>query len=350
MMADFQFDNDSCPAGLSQQSAVVPGAFSEVFYAFVVRSVGPFIGNLLFPLRLVSVALPMLWVMAGCSHHQTGPVQYLYAAIPETALITVYPLSVAGTAEPVATIRERPPDKPVDVSVDAAGEVFVANENGNVRAYGGPNFHYELIHTIEGPHTRIEHPTAIVTNIDGTFYVADAGGANDKPHVEWFSGGQNGNVFPNRVISGPHTGITTPRGLALDGSGRLFVTDQATNQVLVFGPDDAGDVPPVVVLKGLHSPEHVFVDQLLNIYVSNGSDDSVSVFIMTGPQSWSYNATIKDGRMRQPVGIAADQNGRLCVAATGAILFFAPDSNNEFVPAGELRGRFPMNPAGIFIR
>ena len=252
------------------------------------------------------------------------PAEYLYAAIPESGQIVVYPLTASGAAQPLATIKENPPDKPIDVSVDLVGEVFVANENGNMRAYAGRNFHYELIHTVEGAHTQIQHPTSIVANIDGTFYIADAGTAADRPFIEWFPAGQNGNVFPNRIISGPHTGITSPRGLALDGSGRLFVADQDTNKVLVFEPDATGDVAPAVVLTGLHSPDHLFVDQLLNVYVSNRGDNSIKVFMTTGPQSWSRSATISSADMRQPGGVSADQTGRIVVAATGGILFFAP--------------------------
>jgi hypothetical protein len=300
--------------------------------------------------RLITSACLLIVVMAGCSHGQQGtPGQYLYATIPETALIEVYPLTASGAAQPVATIRENPPDKPIDVSVDLSGEVFVANENGNVRAYAGRNFQYELIHTLEGPHTRIQHPTSIVTNIDGTFYIADAGSPTDKPRVEWFPAGQNGNVFPNRVIRGPHTGITSPRGLSLDGSGRLFVADQGTNKVLVFQPEATGDTAPLVVLTGLHSPEHLFVDQLLNIYVSNKGDNSIKVFITTGPQSWSLNATITSAGMRQPAGVAADQTGRIAVATTGGILFFAAGSDGQVEPASNLQGPTPINPAGIFI-
>jgi hypothetical protein len=305
-----------------------------------------------FPLRLIAgVCLPLIAWMAGCSHGpQTAPSQqHLYAAIPETGLIVVYPLAASGAAQPLATIKEEPPDKPIDVSVDLFGEVFVANENGNVRAYGGPNFHYQLIHTLGGPHTQIQHPTSIVVNRDGTFYIADAGSPSDAPRVEWFPAGQNGNVFPNRVISGPHTGITSPHGLALDGSGRLFVADQATNKVLVFGPDATGDVAPLVVLSGLHSPDHLFIDQLLNIYVSNKGEHNIKVFITTGPQSWILSATIRSAQMRQPEGVAADQTGQIAVATTGGILFFAPNSNGQVEPVSELRGRSPMNPAGIFI-
>src|SRR5436305_10456476 len=102
---------------------------------------------------ITGVCWLVITVMAGCSHgQQSGPAQYLYAAIPEPELIVVYPVSASGKAQPLATIKEAPPDKPVDVSVDLMGEVFIANENGNVRAYGGRNFHYELIHTSAGPH------------------------------------------------------------------------------------------------------------------------------------------------------------------------------------------------------
>lgn len=292
----------------------------------------------------------MLAVVAGCSRGEQGaPGQYLYATIPETGLIVVYPVSASGAEQPLATIKEKPPDKPIDVSVDSSGEVFIANENGNIRAYGGRSFHYELIHTLEGPHTQIQHPTALVVNSDGTFYVADAGSAEDPPRVEWFPAGQNGNVFPNRMIRGPHTGITSPRGLALDGSGRLFVSDQATNKVLVFKPDASGDEAPLLALEGLNSPAHLFVDQLLNIYVCNRRDNSIAVFMTTGPETWSRNGTITSVKMRQPAGVAADQSGHIAVAAIGGILFFPPNSDGQIKPVSELHGRTPINPAGLFI-
>jgi hypothetical protein len=292
----------------------------------------------------------LLVLTAGCSHRQPAVLQeHLYAAIPEAGLIVVYPISATGAAPPLATIKENPPDKPIDVSVDLTGEVFVANENGNIRVYAGPNFKYELIHTLEGPHTRIQRPTSIVANLDGTFYVAEAGSASDKPRVEWFSAGQNGNVFPNRVISGPHTDITSPRGLGLDGSGRLFVADLATNKVLVFEPNADGDGAPLYELTGLRSPNHVFVDQLLNVYVGNEGDNSIEVFITTGPRSWSRSGKITSREMRQPAGLVVDRTGRLVVAATGGLLFFAPNSDGEAEPVSDLRGHSLMHPAGISI-
>jgi len=287
---------------------------------------------------------------AACSHRQhSASAQHLYAAIAEAGRVLVYPVTASGSTEPLATIKEEPPDKPIDVSVDLIGEVFVVNENGNVRAFGGHDYHYQVIHLVAGPHTGIRHPTALVTDMVGNFYVAEAATTADQARVEWFAGGQNGNVFPNRVLSGPHTGITAPAGLGLDGSGRLFVADRATNRVLVFSPQASGDATPLAVMTGLNRPEHVFVDELLNVYVANKGDNSLSVFITNGPQSWTHNATITSRAMRQPEGVAVDDQGRIAVAVTGGISFFAADSNGRVEPLAELRGVSPMNPAGIFI-
>ncbi|HJU29081.1 MAG TPA: hypothetical protein VJ718_07920, partial [Candidatus Binataceae bacterium] len=76
--------------------------------------------------------LAALAAIAGCSRGPRAPAQTLYVAVPETAQIAIYPVSASGDQRPSETIRETPPDKPVDVSVDAAHEIFVANENGNV--------------------------------------------------------------------------------------------------------------------------------------------------------------------------------------------------------------------------
>jgi DNA-binding beta-propeller fold protein YncE len=138
--------------------------------------------------------------------------------------------------------------------------------------------------------------------------------------------------------------------LALDGSGRLFVVDQSSNKVLVFDADANADAAPVVTLTGFKSPDHIFVDQMLNIFVSNKGDDSISVLMTTGPQSWTPSATIKSSAMHQPGGVAVDQQGRIAVATTGSIFFLPGDANGQVEPLAELRGQSPMNPSGIFIR
>jgi len=248
-------------------------------------------------------------------------------------------------------IRESDSDIPVDVSVDLMRDVFIANQNGSVKVYGGPRRNFELIHDLEGAHTRLGHLNAIVADNVGSFYVTDAGeGPERPPRVEWFAGNQNGNIVPNRVLSGPHTGITTPRGIATDGSGRVYVVDQGSNKVLVFDSNAEGDVPPLATIEGLRSPDHVHVDDLLDVFVTNQKDNSISVFVPAGPQSWVPGAAITGASLRDIRGIASDSNERLAVATSGGVLYFAPNTQGPATPVQTVTGPSHMDPEGITIR
>jgi DNA-binding beta-propeller fold protein YncE len=296
-------------------------------------------------------ALAIFLVLMGCSHGQSKKIpQNLFAAIPETAVVAIYPVDARGAAEPIETITETSADKPIDVAVDALGHVLIANENGTVKLYLENQDHYQLVRTMGGGPTLIQHPTAISANNAGSFYLADAGGGPGRGRVEWFATGLSGNVMPDRVIRGPDTGIGSPRGVAADRTGRCFVSDQDSNKVLVFDADATGNAKPFATLSGLHSPGKIFVDQLLNIYVANKADNSISIFEPSGFDKWELSGSITSAALHNPEGIAVDENGRIVVATTGGILFFPADAHGTIEPIVNLRGPKPMNPAGIFIR
>lgn len=292
--------------------------------------------------------MAFLAAIAGCSHGTRAPEQSLYVTVPEAAEVAIYPLNATGAQRPAAVIREAPPDKPIDVSIDGSGKVFVANENGNVRAYVKHDNQYVLVRTVAGPHTRIRHPVGIAVDLAGSFYLTDRGSGTGKGRLEWFAGGLNGNIEPGRMISGPHTGITEPGGVAMDASGRVFITDEASNKVLVFDSNAGGNVAPVAEMTGLHSPERVFVDSVLNVYVTD-KNDGITVFTSSGPESWAFSGRVSSAAMHHPDGIAGDATGRIAVGQRGGILFFAPDALGNVEPAAELHGPAAMNPEGLCI-
>lgn len=277
------------------------------------------------------------------------PPQYLFVTIPATRTIEVFPANATGTTRPLGTIVEKPPDQPVNVSVDANGVAFVANANGNVKAYGGRNFQYQLVRTIAGPHTGMKHLTGIAVDMSGSFYVSDSGETPGQGRVAWFVAGLNGNVMPSRTISGPHTGMTSPAGIARDASGRVFVVDQNSNKVLVFEAEAKDDATPAITLGPFRSPRHVWVDQLLNVYVSSKADSSITVLVPTGTQTWSVNSTFTSSAMRDPRGVGSDAAGRIAVAVPDGILFFAPNSNGASDPVARLSATGLTNPTGLFI-
>jgi DNA-binding beta-propeller fold protein YncE len=267
--------------------------------------------------------------------------------VAEPPTLLVYQAVIGAEETPLAAIKENPPDRPIDCASNLIGEIYVANQNGNVRVYGaGRDQKYDLIRSYEGTHTRLDHPVAIAVNKAGSFYVADT--ADGHGRVEWFSGGANEDILPDKVLEGPHTGFTVPGGVAIDGSGRTFVADRASNRILVFDPNAHGDAAPLAVIDGLHAPGRVAVDDLLNVYVVNTADNSIAIFNSSGPEGWTAAPSITSKALQTPGAIAIDPAGQIAVGAIGGVTFFASDAHGDADPIASLRGSpSPLNPSGI---
>jgi hypothetical protein len=193
------------------------------------------------------------------------------------------------------------------------------------------------------------HLAGIAVDMSGSFYVTGAGPTPGQGQVAWFVAGLNGNVAPGRTISGPHTGLTNPGGIARDASGRTFVVDRSSNKVLVFEAEAKDDAAPAITLGPFHSPQHVYVDQLLNVYVSSKGDDRITVLVPTGTETWSVNSAFTSSAMRDPEGIGSDAAGRIAVAVADGILFFGPNSNGATDPVARLSASGLADPTGLFI-
>ncbi|MGH7916579.1 MAG: NHL repeat-containing protein [Candidatus Binataceae bacterium] len=302
--------------------------------------------------NLVVAALLVLGC-AGCSHEPAASntaAQVILETNPDTHTVALFKIDAKGDAPPLATIKEDSSDLPVDVSADLTGQIFVANANGNVKVYVAHNHRFQHVRTITGPHTELFHPTGIASDIGGDFYICETGGPGNA-RVEWFAAGLNGNILPDWKLMGPQTGITDPRGIALDGSGRVYIADAAKNAILVFDSNPKGDIAPFATLtQGLHTPQRVTVDMDLDVYVTN-ADGSVVMYVPTGPQSWDFGARFTSPALRKPQGIAVDAAGRVAVASSGtdSILFFAPNAKGVVTPVQDLRGPTRMNPVGLKI-
>lgn len=257
----------------------------------------------------------------------------------------------AGTgATPLATIKEAPADIPIDVGVDLLGEVFVANQNGNIKVYDGRNYDYQLIREVNGPHTTLRHLNAFAVDRVGGLYVADTNAESGDPKILAFTPNMTGDITPDHWIGGRHTGLTAPTGISIDATGRAFVADHDSGKILIFEAGARGDTPPIATINNVPAPNRVHVDQELNLYVDSGLNHSIMVFIPEGPQNWSRTATITAPELRNPQGMTVDANGRVAAAITGGIIFFAANAYGPSTLVQTLQGPAPFNPAGIAIR
>lgn len=93
----------------------------------------------------------------------------------------------------------------------------------------------------------------------------------------------NGNVTPQRIITGSSTGLDNPRGIAMDfGNNRLY-TLNSSSITSYFAQTASGDVTPIGTITGASTglviPQGMAVDNYnQEIFVTNSS--SISVFPM----------------------------------------------------------------------
>ncbi len=121
------------------------------------------------------------------------------------------------------------------------------------------------------------------------------------------------------------TAIDSPRGLQVDGNGRLLVL--SGQQLLRFEfrgiPDDLKlPEPELLVGKGLEDPKHVALDDQYNLYISDwGTSHQVKVFAADGKllRTIGKPGGVQLGpydpeRMDRPNGLAVASDGHLWVA------------------------------------
>ena len=287
-------------------------------------------------------------VMA-CNRGTPTPTQAVYASLPDQHMLAIF-ATTAAAGTPLGTIKEPAADIPIDVGIDGLAEVFVANQNSNIKVYAGRNYAYQMVRGLAGPHTQMQHLNAFAVDQMGGLYVANSGGGSGDAKILVFAANMNGDIPPDHSISGPHTGLTTPTGISIDAAGRTFVADRSSNKILIFEANTRGDTAPIATISNVPAPNRVHVDQELNLYVDSGSNHSITVFIPEGPDNWSRTAAITAPDLENPQGMAVDANGRVAAAIPGGIVFFGANADGPSAPVQLLQGPPPFNPAGIAIR
>ncbi|RYF43512.1 MAG: hypothetical protein EOO25_02990 [Comamonadaceae bacterium] len=136
-----------------------------------------------------------------------------------------------------------------------------------------------------------------------------------------------------------------PTGVAQDAAGNIYVADTANNTIRKIATDGrvttlAGAAGPTGSADGpgasarFSSPRGVAVDRLGNVFVADTGNDSVRRIAADGTVSLWVGAAGQPGtadgvrsvaRLRAPTDIAVDAAGNLYIGADGAVRKVAPD-------------------------
>jgi streptogramin lyase len=190
---------------------------------------------------------------------------------------------------------------PYGIAIDAAGNAWVTNESGTT------------VTELSTTGNSLATPTA--TDLAGA-----QGIAVDRTGNVWVANTAGNSVVKFTLTGGAVTatnsyaggGITAPAAIALDSSGNAFVANFNGNSVsgLTSVGVALGGSPFTGSSNNITVPSGIAVSPAGTIYVTSGNGSIVNL-----SNAGAFVATLNDGTLQGPVGVAVDGSGR--VLATG---------------------------------
>jgi streptogramin lyase len=214
------------------------------------------------------------------------------------------------------------------------GAVLLEDGAGNVLAtafiYGtgtGPmvNFLPGIVSTLAATYS-FNSPYGVAVDGSGNVFVADYG--NNAVEEILAAGGY---TTVNALAAGNFSG---PTGVAVDGSGNVFVTDLSSNPVKeILGAGGYTTVNTLAATYSFNSPYGVAVDGSGNVFVADYGNSAVEEILAAG--GYTTVNTLAAGNFIGPSGLAVDGSGNVFVADAGN---YADNNSNsavyEIVAAG----------------
>ena len=171
-------------------------------------------------------------------------------------------------------------------------------------------------------------PAAIAADSTGNLYIAEYG----NHRIRKISTDGNVSTFAGSGTAGSANGVGTaaqfnmPRGIAIDSSDNLYVSDYSNQRIRKITPD--GVVTNFAT--SIASPRGIVIDSQGNLFVASFGlaiirkvtpSGTVSVFAGSSGVAGSADGTGADARFQGPAGLAIDEDDNIYVA----------DSNNHLI-------------------
>lgn len=236
-----------------------------------------------------------------------------------TGQVWIFAGNASGVSTPLAVISNSLFSCPLSLAIDGANDIYVLQGCDNNWATAaimkfpiGSNgltvtAEQELPASTSSTTDELQDPMDIASLSDGTLYVAQdvENSASGNPNgILEYSPSANGNVAPETVITGSNTSVGYPGGVAVDGSGNIYVlTRYDPGTWPFFGGETTMTSPSIVV------------------YAAGSTGNATPKAVITSPD------------MTEPIRMRVDSAGDIYVAdlALGAILYFPAGTNGQNV-------------------
>jgi sugar lactone lactonase YvrE len=174
----------------------------------------------------------------------------------------------------------------------------------------GPQIQFENNKSIDTLGSGFNGPFGVAVDGSGNVYVAEypANGVGYGDFKEIVAAG--GYTTVNTIVA-QNAGLLRPNGVAVDGAGNLFIADKRYNYAVeILAPG----YTTMTSLQSLLHPQGIAIDLKGNVFVTVQGDNSVVEIPAAG--GYSTVNTLITG-LNSPDGIAIDASGNLYVADTG---------------------------------
>jgi len=217
--------------------------------------------------------------------------------------------------------------RPMGVAVDSSGSIFVVDRlNNRVVKYDANGTYLTQWGSTGAGDGQFNDPRGIAISPTGTVWVTDLGNGRIQ---EFTAGGQ----FIRKALF--NTG-SQPYGIASGPGGVLWVTDIGLRRVVRLSESNLAYLGAVSGFGGhggtsLVSPVGVATDALGNVWVADNGTDKILLFGSAGNWKFEFGASGSgDGQLSGPVGIDISPSGNIAVM----------DRNNSRVQIFETDGSY----------
>ena len=238
---------------------------------------------------------------------------------------------------------------PQGLDINGSGNIYVTVNSNNIttsmrvsifNSSGGSEGTLASNGTGDG---QVYKPADVAIGPSGNIFVTDYGGGDTIQRVQKFS---SAGVFQTSW-GGTGTGdgeFTYVSGIAVDGSGNVFVTDSSADRVQKF--DNSGTFIGTWGTTGtangqFDGPWGIAVDSGGNVYIADCNNDRIQKFDNSGTHLLTFgnDSSIEDGILIAPRDVEVDSEGNIFVTDLAQYTYM-PTAVKKYNASGEYVTRF----------